>query len=252
MKKRFAPIILIISVLLLAGCGTRDLYGSEDESLVTPAVTTTATADDTTAASDSATPPEDTDSSEGSDAPQNTTPLPETEKTDSPAVTTVPPEEQTGKSTAKTTAVTKVTKPPVQTTPPPVTTNKINADEKIGFQFKFNTSWQNNWGRDTYQYTIILANYTNQDITDWTVNIPVPNDSRITGFWGGTFHEDAISTNGVITVTPNKNYGGSIPAKSTIEIGFQIKLDNELTTLRQATLEAGGLTVNSKNRITMP
>lgn len=254
MKKRFV-ITVAVAFLVLSGCGTRDLYGSESEDeFSSDSVLTTTSKNSDEHEADST-----KDLNSENESAQTTPTSEEKSKTNNssvPEVTTAPPQQDTKQqATAPATNPPQVNTPaqttntPKASTPKQTTTtkSKVSSEGKIAFQMKLYNSWQNQWGRDTYQYDIVLANYTIRDITEWEVKIPVPSDSRLVGSWNGSFSD---TRSGYLTIKSDGTY--VIPAKGTLNIGFQINLHDELTTIRNATLEAGGLTVYSKNIIQMP
>lgn len=248
MKRRLVLTILA-AALLLTGCGTRDLYSVES---------TTDTQMQPSVSSESL--------QAGTEAPVTTSPVensaPQTALTTVPPAAgkdsakqeteknTTPPEQQSSKQTTKQTTVQTSAKPKqtttATTTSTPVTTSRVSSDDKIAFRMKLTNNWPDG-RKNVYQYEILLANYTNRDITEWTVKIPVEFDAKIVSSWGGKFSSISSST---LTITPDNAY--PIPANGTLSMGFQIRLNDELTAIRQATLETGGLTVYSKNQIIMP
>lgn len=82
---------------------------------------------------------------------------------------------------------------------------------------------KNNWeeeGRPVYQYELTIKNTSDQDCTEWSVDIPFDKNIELTDGWNGDY-----SVQGRLIHVTSKEYNGRIPSGGTTgDVGFIVKM----------------------------
>jgi len=116
-----------------------------------------------------------------------------------------------------------------------------SAYKKTGVSFSENGSWENQDGY-VVQYDVNIMNSTDEDISDWSVEVSGFTGGEIGDSWSGNYEIEGD----ILTITP-VDYNETVTAGGSTQLGLQVVFESEEAagTAKTATLYAEGKEVSS-------